>query len=275
MKKIIYLIVISTLISLANYFNAYSQVTPPDNSMVTGFDVEELVTNLLPEYKKTEGIHSRGVTSRGAYYGYWAEAPERPAKKKGFSLLIGVFKDANEAAGALKRSYDMLSMPPPRFQDEAIGDEMCYSESGSVIMRRQNVFVSFSLGESPDKVLEIAREIDKEIQAGGRFVTRGLNANFPRITFEGVPAKIKKKERAPIKIKIENVDPANVLISDIHDYPLGSDSLRGGVSIKKPAQIMEVVYGAPDTIGKKTIHISVATPENLITTETFTIEVEE
>jgi len=241
----------------------------PTETLITGIDVEKLMKDLLPDYKKVgPGWRWRSVGWIGVDYSYYHTTNEL---KNHFRLIIGVFKTQETAQSILAHRVIMRSGGVTPVKD--IADRTFLSGESHLLLQRDNAVISVGWSKTKEETLKLARQIDKELQSAKLFVTRGEEVKLPEIEIIGLPTSIRIGERVTCKLKLTNVDPAEALIGSDYDISPGVAVPRGKARGKEP----EITYYAPvvpEEAGQKIISISVATPTNVVATKKFEILVE-
>ena len=211
---------------------------------------------------------------------------------------------AEEVAKGMIRSMSMgedvyVNQPGP-YGD--IGDERHVwtgggDGGGSLVFLRQNISVVFSWSGENARALALARRIDELIRTDREVAPRGAFAPTPEIVAPGVSAQASKKarltitpefrglgERADLRITVLAPDRLSKVSEttmdgrsppDIVVRGPRADSLSDTVRKRRPDEAGRFIVHIPDKVGPAKLTMIVATPDNVIVTKEFTVNVTE
>ena len=223
------------------------------------------------------------------------------------SLQIAVHASRAAAETAVRAVVQSMSIGPDHYQRDPytdIGDARYVwtgggEGGGTIVFLRQNITVAFPWAGKNDGALALARRIDEVIRSDRDVAPRGKLAATPEIVSTGVPERVRKGARIQITPEFRGLgDRANLRIavlapdsySSLTETTLDGRSSPeisyrgprpgppggGETDLVRPRQPDEdgrFILRIPDKSGPVKLTMIVATPDNVIVTKEFTVNV--
>jgi hypothetical protein len=171
------------------------------------------------------------------------------------------------------------------------------SPGAAVTFRRGNILFCLSKLGEPETVVALARQIDALVRDDRQIAPTGTFAEVPDITSPGVPDSAQKNARITIAPEFRGLgDRAALRVAVVAPDSFSSltettpegksrpqvvvrgarpDGLDDSVQPRAPAEDGRFILHIPDKVGPLKLTMIVATPDNVIVTKDFTVNVTE
>lgn len=228
----------------------------------------------------------------------------RPAETSGLQWIdIAVYATPALARDAMQRAVWLTQVGPsgthpiPEVGDEFLGWPAPNGDRSNMRLRRANVVVGISCIGSWDEALGFARRIDALIRDDLQIAPRGTFAETPEIVSIGVPESVRKGSRikispgfrglgdvAALRVAVVAAGRFSSLTETTADGRSRSqvvvrgsrpDGLDDAVRERQRDEDGRFILNIPDQVGPLKLTMIVATPDNVVVTKEFTVNVTE
>jgi hypothetical protein len=224
--------------------------------------------------------------------------PNAPAIQ---DIALAVYASTAQARAAFQLRSLMVPIGPSSAPADVPGDDFAWWRSvtgkASFVIRRANIVWFFSPERPADEGLALARQIDGLIRDDRKIAPRGTWIEVPEIVSPGAPDSAAKGARVSLAPEFRQLGDRAALrivvtrgtrygsltetrldgksLPQIHIRGPRADSLMDVVRDRTPDEDGRFILRIPNEVGQLKLTMIVATPDNVIVTKDFTINVTE